>query len=374
MNDLLIALLVYSIRDGAIILLLAWLAHRLVSAGAPVTAPVIPTTPVPEPAPKPVAPVPSPVVPGPVTAKPRFTNIVATSFAGGNDSTISRTGAYDGKIIDGDTELAIALPARITAGRLVRVFYKGRTVDAPVRDVGPWNTTDPYWTTDTRPQAETGTDKTGRTTNLAGIDLSPATWAALGYVGNPRAAKDKIDWDFVDVLDGKVSAPSVPAPAAGSGDVPAHLALMRRYRDLGIHAEHDSAFILAWRDKIAAKYPEMADYVKSYVHDTTPWCGLAMADVMTETGIRPQFGVTDLDRFLWADSWRQFGTAVETPQPGDVMVFQWAGGGHHVTLYDHETAGNYYYCTGGNQGSGHVVSTEPMPMQNCVAIRRPPSK
>jgi hypothetical protein len=369
MNEpLLIALIVYAIRDGAIILLLAWLAHRLVSARTPVPVPPVIPVPVPEPSPGPVAPVPVPI------GKPRFTGITATSFAGGNDSAVSRTSAYDGTIIDGDRELAAALPGPVAAGRLIRGFYKGRTADGPTRDKGPWNTRDTYWDTGARPAAEA--QHANRTkaqnglvpSNPAGIDLSPAFWKALGYVGDPRESQDKIDWDFVDVLDAKVPSP-LPSP---SGGIPAHLAMMRRYRDLGIHAEHDSAFILAWRDKIAAKYPEMKEYVMGYKHDSTPWCGFAMADVMTETGIRPQFGVTDLDRFLWADSWRQFGTAVETPQPGDVMVFRWAGGGHHVTLYDHETTGDYYYCTGGNQGSGHVVSTEAMPMANCVAIRRPP--
>lgn len=145
---------------------------------------------------------------------------------------------------------------------------------------------------------------------------------------------------------------------------------MRKLRDMGVHAEHDSAIILGWPSAISNKFPEMADYCKGYIHDSTPWCGLTVAYVMAMSGIRPQFGPTDTDRFLWADAWRQFGNAVETPQSGDVLVFQWAGGGHHVSLYDHETTGNSYDCTGGNQGSGHILSTELLPMQNCIAIRR----
>jgi hypothetical protein len=377
MNEpLLIALLVYAIRDGAIIILLAWLAHRLVSAGTTVPVPINP----PAPGPAPIPPV-VPVVPGPVEPsgkpKPRNTGIVTTSFAGSNDTVSARTSAYDGKIIDGDRELAASLPAHGMARRLIRVFYKGRTVDAPVRDVGPWNgdpisTDDPYWNTGARPQAETGTDKIGRKTNGAGLDLTPAAWTALGYVGNPQKAEEKVDWDFVDYLDGK--APPAPVLPAPTGAVPAHLVLMRKLRDMGVHADHDSAIILGWPSAIGNKFPEMADYCKGYVHDSTPWCGLTVAYVMAMSGIRPQFGPTDTDRFLWADAWRQFGAAVETPQPGDVLVFKWAGGGHHVTLYDHETSGNSYDCTGGNQGSGHVLSTEPLPMQNCTAIRRPSSQ
>jgi uncharacterized protein (TIGR02594 family) len=365
-EPLLVALIVFAVRDG---ILAWWLIHKLIAA-VPPAAPA--PAPIPEPHPAPVAAEPEPVVPA--AGKPRFTNIVATSFAGGNDSAVSRTSAYDGKIIDGDRELAAALPAHGMAGRLIRVFYKGRTVDTHVRDVGPWNgdpisTDDPYWTTGSRPQAETGTDKTGRKTNRAGIDLSPAAWKALGYVGNPRQAEEKVDWDFVDRFP--VSPAVLPGPAAAEGTIPAPLVLMRKLRDMGVHAEHDSAIILSWPVAIANKFPEMADYTKGYQHDSTPWCGLTMAYVMAMSGIRPQFGAGDTDKFLWADSWRQFGTVVETPQPGDIMVFKWAGGGHHVTMYDHEVDDNFYHCTGGNQGSGHVLSTEAMPMQNCVAIRRP---
>lgn len=116
----------------------------------------------------------------------------------------------------------------------------------------------------------------------------------------------------------------------------------------------------------------MATYSATYQHATTPWCGQALAYVMANSGIEPPFGATDIERYLWAASWLQWGTAVEVPRPGDVLVFQWAGCGHHVTLYDHEEDDASYHCTGGNQGSGHEVSTEAMPMKNCIGIRRPP--
>lgn len=370
-----VVLAAYGLRDG---ILFAWLIHRLL--GNTDAAPVVPVAPAPapgQPAPLPGAvpvPLPDSKPPAAAIAKPRFTGITATSFAGGNDSAFSRTSAYDGKIINGDTELAAAAPYHFPGKPpVIRVFYPvtGRSVDVPTRDVGPWNTKDDYWNKGTRPQAETGTDTTGRHTNLAGLDLSPAAWKALGYTGDARNAKDKVDWDFADVLDGK--APSAAPSSPTISVVPPWLVLMRKLRDMGVHAEHDSAIIMAWPPAIGNKYPEMADYCKGYLHDTTPWCGLTVAYVLAASGIRPQFGATDTDRFLWAASWLQFGTAVETPQPGDVMVFQWAGGGHHVTLYDHEVDDNSYHCTGGNQGNSHVVSTEAMPMANCIGIRRPPT-
>jgi lysozyme family protein len=167
-----------------------------------------------------------------------------------------------------------------------------------------------------------------------------------------------------------ISPPAISPPATGAP----WLTLARSL--VGTHAHSDNAIIMAWPKAIAAKFPDMADYCARYTHDSVPWCGLTVAYVMAMSGVRPQFGATDTDKFLWADAWRQFGTAVDPstgsgPQPGDVLVFKWAGGGEHVTLYDHEEDDTYYHCTGGNQGSGHVVSTEAMPMANCIAIRRP---
>jgi uncharacterized protein (TIGR02594 family) len=161
-------------------------------------------------------------------------------------------------------------------------------------------------------------------------------------------------------------ATNIPAPATGAP----WLALARS--QIGTHATNDNATIIAWPKAIAAKYPDMADYASRYVHDSTPWCGVFVAWALSTNNIRPVFGPTDTDKWMWADAWRQFGTAVTgDPQPGDVLVFKWAGGGEHVTFYDHMEDDNYYHCTGGNQGSSHVVSTESMPMANCIAIRRP---
>jgi hypothetical protein len=324
--------------------------------------------PVPGPVPR-VAPAPAPIL----TRKPRNTGITTTEFGGRRDPN---TSAYDNHVID-DTELAAALPARIPNPRgKIRVFYQGATCDCDIGDVGPWNTNDPYWTTGSRPQAESGTDLHGRSTNLAGLDLSPGVWAKLGHPGTGKA---KTDWDWVSYLNADTSKlpvgpniPAPPAPPVASGGTPPWLALARSL--IGTHATHDNAVIMAWPAAIAAKFPDMADYCKGYVHDSIPWCGLTVAYLMAMSGIRPMFGAGDTDKFLWAFAWQNFGTPVTgDPQPGDVLVFRWAGGGGHVTLYDHEVNDNYYHCTGGNQGSGHVVSTESMPMGNCIAIRRPPN-
>ena len=88
--------------------------------------------------------------------------------------------AYTGGINITDDELGVALPYRFKGERpTIRVFKDGKSVDCEIVDVGPWNINDPYWETGARPQAESGTDNTGRRTNKAGIDLTPAAADAL---------------------------------------------------------------------------------------------------------------------------------------------------------------------------------------------------
>lgn len=115
--------------------------------------------------------------------------ITATFFGGSSDPN---TSAYDGHLIT-DDELGVALPYRFKGARpKVRVFKDGKSVDCDIVDVGPWNINDPYWETGSRPQAESGTDTTGRTTNKAGIDLTPTAADEIGLDG-----KGLVDWEFV---------------------------------------------------------------------------------------------------------------------------------------------------------------------------------
>lgn len=91
----------------------------------------------------------------------------------------------------------VALPSRDALHRFVRLRNpeNGRTAVALVLDVGPWNThDDPYVFEGQRPQAETGTDKWGRPTNGAGIDLGEKVWKQLGMTDN-----SDVEWEFVDL-------------------------------------------------------------------------------------------------------------------------------------------------------------------------------
>ncbi len=117
------------------------------------------------------------------------TGITATEFGG--DTEVENS-AYDNHRID-NIELSVALPFRFTGIRpVVEVRTPGgQPFEATIQDIGPWNINDPYWKTNSRPQAESGIDNTGRRTNLAGIDLSPALARKLGISG-----KGKVDWRF----------------------------------------------------------------------------------------------------------------------------------------------------------------------------------
>lgn len=142
---------------------------------------------------------PKPVIPEQPKMSSKYYHIVATVFGGPGDE---QTGAYGP--IDWD-KAGAALPYRFTGTRPhVRVWNGDVSLVCPIVDVGPWNINDPYWTDGRRPQAETGRDTTGRKTNLAGIDLTPAAARILGIKG-----KGMVDWEFTT---GVPSFPDVPKP------------------------------------------------------------------------------------------------------------------------------------------------------------------
>jgi hypothetical protein len=89
----------------------------------------------------------------------------------------------------------VALPSTTALGKFVRVTNptNQQSTLAVVLDVGPWNIhDDAYVFGGSRPQAETGTDATGRSTNGAGIDLGEEVWARLGMIDNAD-----VEWEFI---------------------------------------------------------------------------------------------------------------------------------------------------------------------------------
>lgn len=90
----------------------------------------------------------------------------------------------------------VALPEHGALFKAVwlRNLANDKTVVALVLDCGPWNVDDHDYVFGTaRPQAESGTDKSGRKTNGAGIDLGEFVWRTLGMADNGQ-----VEWSFLE--------------------------------------------------------------------------------------------------------------------------------------------------------------------------------
>lgn len=329
-----------------------------------------------------------PVLP-PVPVAPRFTGIKSTDWAGDNDSRSSKTSAYDGHVIDGESELAAALPFHFDAPLpTIRVFANGKSVDAPVEDVGPWFdgrqgwAVDPYWQTNSRPRAETDSR-----TNGSGIDLTPAVYKALGFTGDLDNISSKVDWDFASVLD---ATPTATDPPPGSAP---WITLGRTYNGLVWGSGPMPMQIVAWLDAIVAKFPEEAAYCNALKvagrTDWFAWCGVYVRSMLAPFGIKGPIsaaglrGETTTADWAYVDAWLTWGTKVwgpedgsinnAQPQVGDVLVWN-APGIHHVSFYgkllpDTDT----FDSLGGDQGKPLRVCEEELPMSWCVGIRRAPA-
>jgi uncharacterized protein (TIGR02594 family) len=131
-----------------------------------------------------------------------------------------------------------------------------------------------------------------------------------------------------------------------------------------------NATIQDWLRFIGAAYPNTAAYCNSAANEEYfSWCGLTVGYCMAKAGVVPVFGTTDVTRFLWAPAWLGWGTPVTNPQPGDIVVFDFGGGDHHVTLFEKDNGNGTWSCHGGNQG--HAVNATNFPKSRLMGIRRP---
>jgi hypothetical protein len=108
----------------------------------------------------------------------------------------TREGLVGRRVASGDViragALFVALPHPAALRKDVELRYGNRTLVVPVLDVGPWNVNDDYWATGRRPAAERGQGAYRKPSNRAGIDLSDATFGALGLRDNAV-----LEWRFV---------------------------------------------------------------------------------------------------------------------------------------------------------------------------------
>src|SRR5262245_3086515 len=123
--------------------------------------------------------------------------------------------------------------------------------------------------------------------------------------------------------------------------------------------------ITGMADEIARRYPDMQWYCElpSWDSDETAWCGLSAAYCCAVSGVGAPFAqkpAPDTDRWGWALAWaddEQFGTVLDQPRLGCIVVMQRSGGGH-VTFYE-STSGANYMCRGGNQSNSVNLSAYP---------------
>lgn len=142
-----------------------------------------------------------------------------------------------------------------------------------------------------------------------------------------------------------------------------HLKVMRAITGLEEEpGSGDNPKIMGMRDWIACTYPEMMDYCLGYTGDDVAWCGLATAFCCTVAGIRPPFGPTDTDRFLWAQSFGGDGGFEHLLEPvlGAIVVMTRSGGGHVTMFEGWVDEGVTFRGRGGNQSDEVNVSTYPV--------------
>lgn len=182
---------------------------------------------VPTPAPVAVEPITTPALPAPkstaLPAQAPFLNvrIFGTDFGNREDWPKNwRRLAYSwapactegsGMSLEG-----CALPFIVPHGAFVWASYDGGPwIKIPVVDVGPWNTHDDYPTTQTRPEAETGTDRQGRDTNHAGIDFTPGAWRLFTGKTAQQCYDGSLSgyFDFYYCLPGSAFVPPARTPA-----------------------------------------------------------------------------------------------------------------------------------------------------------------
>jgi uncharacterized protein (TIGR02594 family) len=153
--------------------------------------------------------------------------------------------------------------------------------------------------------------------------------------------------------------------------VPNWLAVMRQLDGTEwAPSDGPSAKIKNWLSYIGGQYPNTAAYCSAAAtEDYFSWCGLTVGYCMAESGMAPMFGATAVTQFLFATSWLGWGTPVTTPQLGDVLIFDFGGGDHHVTLFEKDNGNGTFGCHGGNQS--HEVNVTNFPKSSLMGIRRP---
>lgn len=103
------------------------------------------------------------------------------------------------------------------------------------------------------------------------------------------------------------------------------------------------------------KYAEEAGFTK-YNRDSSAWCSLFANWVAHKSGL-------ERSNSLAARSWLNVGIPIESPEPGDVVVFwresrdSWKG--HVGFFHGFSSDRSRVYCLGGNQGDQVSITAKP---------------
>jgi uncharacterized protein (TIGR02594 family) len=171
-------------------------------------------------------------------------------------------------------------------------------------------------------------------------------------------------------VSASTASPAAPAPPASPAPLDTmHAILGTKWSP----SDGENATINGWLNFVGTSFPEMADYCTGETHiGYFSWCGCTVGYCVAKSGARPVYmkGV-DTKSFLWAQAWLDWGTPVTDPQAGDVLVFDFGHGDHHVTLFDHDNGNGTWACLGGNQD--HQVMISNFRRSQCIGIRRFPA-
>lgn len=130
-----------------------------------------------------------------------------------------------------------------------------------------------------------------------------------------------------------------------------------------IPGARSNPLILSWVRTLGARYPALRPNISWYKNDDTPWCGLAMAEAVGECdpGYHPPLSP------LLALNWKPYGSKLDWPTLGAILVARRKGGGHD-TLYESEDS-KYFYGRGGNQSNS--INVARLAKSRVVAMRWP---
>lgn len=140
---------------------------------------------------------------------------------------------------------------------------------------------------------------------------------------------------------------------------PAWLEIARKYLGTAeVPGPRNNPTIMAWAKRLGSKILGVV-----YNADSVPWCGLFLAQVMSEAGFKPPLIA------VRASSWDAWGVRVTKAFYGAVARFERPGGGHVCLIVGVDATGTLYRVIGGNQGD--AVSETWIEAARCVAIRWP---